>query len=47
MVTKGWSAEAMLNLALLDPPKWGWSAFGGITNVCTPHEVRTYVYSEC
>ena len=32
--------ESMMNLSLLDPPRWGWTAIGGVADVLTPHEVR-------
>lgn len=35
------NAETMMNLALLDPPRWGWSAAGGIVDMLPPHEVST------
>lgn len=35
--------ETIMNLALLDPPGFGWSATGGIVNVLPPHEVSTGV----
>jgi len=30
--------EANFNLALLDPPKFGWTATGNVENIITPHE---------
>ncbi|KAL3910855.1 MAG: hypothetical protein SGARI_001925, partial [Bacillariaceae sp.] len=30
--------ESMMNLSLLDPPRWGWTAIGGVADVLTPHE---------
>jgi hypothetical protein len=36
----GFYAEAMLNLTLLDPPRFGWTALGGVADVLPPHEVR-------
>lgn len=33
------NAEAMMNLSLLDPPHWGWSAAGGVVDLLPPHEV--------
>eukprot|EP00978_Attheya_sp_CCMP212_P032343 scaffold125904_cov49-Attheya_sp.AAC.2 len=30
--------EAMLTLTLVDPPRWGWSAVGGVTDLLPPHE---------
>jgi hypothetical protein len=33
------TAESMMNLSLLDPPKYGWSAAGGIVDVLPPVEV--------
>ena len=32
------NSHSLLNLTLLDPPKYGWSAGGGIVNVLTPHD---------
>ena len=32
--------ESLHRLAALDPPRWGWSASGGIADVLPPHEVR-------
>ena len=32
-------AESVVNLALLDPPRWGWTALGGISDILLPHEV--------
>jgi hypothetical protein len=26
-------------LALLDPPRWGWTATGGVADLLPPHEV--------
>ena len=37
------STEAMLTLTLVDPPRWGWSAVGGVTDLLSPHEVRLLV----
>jgi hypothetical protein len=34
------NSHSLLNLTLLDPPRWGWSAAGGIVDVATPHDVR-------
>jgi hypothetical protein len=36
------NCDALLNLTILDPAKYGWSVLGGIRNVCPPHEVRCY-----
>lgn len=33
--------ESEINLSLLDPPRWGWTAGGGIVDVLTPHEVSS------
>jgi hypothetical protein len=30
---------AAINLALIDPPQWGWSAGGTVVNLATPQEV--------
>jgi hypothetical protein len=32
------NCDALLNLTILDPAKYGWSVLGGIRNVCPPHE---------
>ena len=32
-------AEIVMNMALYDPPRWGWTALGGMADVLTPHEV--------
>lgn len=32
-------AENMMNLALLNPPQWGWSCVGGVVDLQTPHVV--------
>jgi len=32
------NTDSLYNLSLLDPPKWGWCAAGGIVDVCAPHE---------
>ena len=34
--------ETRMNLSLLDPPRWGWTAVGGVADVLTPHEVRYF-----
>lgn len=39
--TKTAYMESTINLALLDPPRWGWTVAGGIADVLPPHEVRT------
>jgi len=36
---KSFYGESSVNLALLDPPRWGWTAAGGIADLLTPHEV--------
>lgn len=33
--------ENSINLSLLDPSRWGWTAAGGIADVLTPHEVSS------
>jgi hypothetical protein len=33
--------QSMMNLSLLDPPRWGWTALGGICDLLPPHEVST------
>jgi len=35
------NVETVMNLALLDPPRFGWSAIGGVVDVLPPHEVST------
>jgi hypothetical protein len=37
----GTLAESMINLTLLDPARWGWTAAGGVADLLSPHEVRT------
>jgi hypothetical protein len=32
-------AESLMNLTLLDPPRWGWTAVGGVADLLSPHEV--------
>jgi hypothetical protein len=32
------NCDSLANLSLLDPPRWGWSALGGITDLLPPHE---------
>ena len=32
-------AEAVMNMTLFDPPRWGWTAVGGISDLLSPHEV--------
>lgn len=34
------NAETMMNLSLLDPPHYGWTAAGGIADLLPPVEVR-------
>lgn len=34
------SMENLINLALLDPPRFGWTAAGGVADLLPPHEVR-------
>ena len=34
------SAETVMNLTLMDPPRWGWTAVGGVADLLTPQEVR-------
>eukprot|EP00934_Nitzschia_sp_Nitz4_P006935 Nitzschia sp. Nitz4//scaffold70_size99833//92652//96899//NITZ4_004611-RA/size99833-snap-gene-0.136-mRNA-1//1//CDS//3329557185//6925//frame0 len=31
-------AETVMNLALSDPPRWGWTAAGGMADLLSPHE---------
>ena len=38
-------AQSMMNLSLLDPPRWGWTALGGICDLLPPHEVSTILVS--
>jgi hypothetical protein len=33
-------AQTSMNLSLLDPPRWGWAAVGGVVDLLTPQEVR-------
>ena len=33
-------AETAMDMALYDPPRWGWTALGGIADVLSPQEVR-------
>lgn len=33
------NAETMMNLSLLDPPHYGWTAAGGIADLLPPVEV--------
>jgi hypothetical protein len=33
------SSLGSINLALLDPARWGWTAAGGVADVLPPHEV--------
>jgi hypothetical protein len=33
-------ALTSMNLSLLDPPRWGWAAVGGVADLLTPQEVR-------
>lgn len=35
--------ESLMNLALSDPPRWGWTAAGGIADLLPPHEVSKEV----
>jgi len=32
------NCDSLANLSILDPPRWGWSAAGGITDLTPPHE---------
>jgi hypothetical protein len=32
--------ESMINLTLLDPARWGWTAVGSVADLLPPHEVR-------
>ena len=32
-------SESLMNLTLIDPPRWGWTALGGVADLLTPHEV--------
>lgn len=32
------NCHSLINLTILDPPRWGWSASGGIVDVLPPHE---------
>ncbi|KAG7353450.1 bromodomain containing protein [Nitzschia inconspicua] len=31
-------AETVMNMPLIDPPRWGWTAVGGVADVLPPHE---------
>lgn len=33
------NAEIAINLTLLDPPRFGWTAAGGVADLLHPHEV--------
>ena len=33
-------AETAMNMTLFDPPRWGWTALGGVADLLCPHEVR-------
>ena len=33
------NAYTIMNLALVDPPRWGWTAFGPLVDLLPPHEV--------
>ena len=35
--------ENSINLALLDPPRFGWTAAGGVADLLPPHEVSFVV----
>ena len=39
------SAESAINLTVLDPPRFGWTAAGGVAEVLTPHEVSSLLRS--
>jgi hypothetical protein len=32
-------ADTIVNLALSDPPRWGWTAAGTLADLLPPHEV--------
>ena len=36
--------ENRINLSLLDPSRFGWTALGGIADLLTPHEVRWFFH---
>jgi hypothetical protein len=38
--------ESMINLTLLDPARWGWTAAGGVADLLPPHEVRACFVKE-
>ena len=38
-------AETAMNMTLFDPPRWGWTALGGVADLLCPHEVRDEVSS--
>lgn len=48
-VTNKKYVESMMNLALLDPPRWGWPALGPVVDLLTPHEVSLLKFpgTEC
>jgi hypothetical protein len=33
------NADTIMNLALSDPPRWGWTAAGTLADLLPPHEV--------
>jgi hypothetical protein len=35
-------SEAVMNMTLFDPPRWGWTAVGGIADLLSPHEVSFF-----
>ena len=36
-------ATSVMNLMLMDPPRWGWAAIGSVSDLLTPHEVSAWV----
>jgi hypothetical protein len=38
------SSSSMMRLCSLDPPKYGWTACGGVSSILEPHEVHTYAF---
>eukprot|EP00557_Chaetoceros_sp_GSL56_P013489 CAMPEP_0176482820 /NCGR_PEP_ID=MMETSP0200_2-20121128/3582_1 /TAXON_ID=947934 /ORGANISM="Chaetoceros sp., Strain GSL56" /LENGTH=2163 /DNA_ID=CAMNT_0017879167 /DNA_START=38 /DNA_END=6529 /DNA_ORIENTATION=- len=40
------NCDSLANLSLLDPPRWGWSALGGITDMLPPHEKSRRLQSQ-
>ena len=32
------NSDSLINLSILDPPKYGWTVHGGIKDICPPHD---------